>query len=276
VPSEQVERLLRFRVAHPRQHVTLFGTDWSYIVGGAGPQTLLIPAGGERIGDVGFPLVERFEGQCRCVYLAFLPLSTMRGLVDGISALLDHLAVDRVMLLGASFGGDVAQCFVRTSASRVTKLILMNTGIPDERLGRATLRAKPLVSRLPMPLVRRVVSSYLARALAVPRAERAFWHALLRELIGKLTRADMIASFEDSIDYRLNYRFEPGDLADWPGKVLILQSDDDPATRPAMRAAIRALYPGARVHVFHGAGHTPFLSQPDQFYPLVSAFLGEQ
>jgi maspardin len=59
----------------------------------------------------------------------------------------------------------------------------------------------------------------------------------------------------------------------WQGKVLILQSDDDPATEPEMRGALRNLYPQAQVHTFHQAGHTPFLSQPDVFYPLVRTFL---
>jgi pimeloyl-ACP methyl ester carboxylesterase len=275
VPANQVERLLRFRATHPRQQVTLSGIDWTYLVGGAGPTTLLIPAGGERLGDVGFPLVEHFEQGYCCVYLAFPPLSAMRALVDGVADVLDHIGVDRVMLMGASFGGDIAQCFVRAYPTRVDKLILMNTGIPDERLGRATRRARPLVSRLPMRLVRTLLNAYLGRALAVPIIERAFWRALLRELIGQLTRADIIASFDDTIDYRLNYHFAPSDLAHWSGNALILQSDNDPATSPAMRQAIRTLYPSAQMHVFHSAGHTPFLSQPDQFYPLVDAFLRE-
>jgi 3-oxoadipate enol-lactonase len=54
-----------------------------------------------------------------------------------------------------------------------------------------------------------------------------------------------------------------------------LQSDDDPATKPAMRQALRDLYPHAQIHTFQGAGHTPFLSQPGEFYPLMRAFLHE-
>jgi pimeloyl-ACP methyl ester carboxylesterase len=71
----------------------------------------------------------------------------------------------------------------------------------------------------------------------------------------------------------LQFIYQPGDLTACPGKVLILQSDDDPATKPGMRMALRNLYPQAQVHTFHQAGHTPFLSQPDEFYPLVRTFL---
>ncbi len=273
VPAEQRERLQTFRTSHPRQYTNLLGAEWSYLIGGQGAETMLILPGGERIGDVAFPLMQRFEQEYRCLYPSYPPLSDMRGHIDGLAALLDQLAIERVILFAASFGGDVGQCFVRKYPDRVSKLILMNTGIPDERLGKATKYTKPLVTMLPPGMVRALVSTLLAKALSVRPEERLFWRTLMRELVGQLTRADMVSSFDATIDYRLNYHFSPNDLAAWSGKMLILQSDDDPATRPEMRKALRQLYPQAQVHTFHQAGHTPFLSQPDKFYACVEAFL---
>jgi pimeloyl-ACP methyl ester carboxylesterase len=197
----------------------------------------------------------------------------MGALVDGLAALLERLSIEQVILFAASFGGDVGQCFVRKYPHRVSKLILLNTGIPDEQLGRATKRGKPLVTLLPLGIVRFLVQKLLVKALSVRPEEQLFWQALMHELAANLTRADIASSFDETIDYRLNYHFSPDDLTSWPGKVLILQSDDDPATKPAMRLALRNLYPQAQVHTFHQAGHTPFLSQPDEFYPLVRTFL---
>jgi pimeloyl-ACP methyl ester carboxylesterase len=267
------EHLVAFRAAHPRQRVTICGTEWSYLIGGRGAETFLILPGGERIGDVAFPLFEAFADDFHCLYPSFPPLTTIDALVEGVAALLDHRGIEQVILFGASFGGDVAQCFIRKYPSRVSKLVLMNTGVPDERIGRATRRFRPLVALPPMPLARALTRLYLNKALAVRPEERDFWHAMLRDLIAQLTRADLVASFDDTLDYRLNYHFLPADLAAWPGELLILQSDDDPATTPAVRAALRGLYPRARVHTFHAAGHTPFLSQPDEFYAEVRPFV---
>ena len=273
VPAEQQERLRAFRTTHPREHIELSGTAWSYLLGGQGTETLLILPGGERIGDIGFPLMQQFEREYRCLYPSYPPFSTMGALVDGLAALLDRLSIEQVILFAASFGGDVGQCFVRKYPDRASRLILLNTGIPDERLGRATKRTKPLVTVLPLGIVRFLVGKLLGKALSVRPEEQLFWQAMMRELVAHLTRADMVSSFDETIDYRLNYHFSPGDLTTWPGKVLILQSDDDPATKPAIRQALRDLYPQAQVHTFHQAGHTPFLSQPDEFYPRVRAFL---
>jgi len=273
VPIEQQERLQAFRTTHPRQYINFSGTEWSYLIGGQGAETMLILPGGERIGDVAFSLMQRFEQEYRCLYPSYPPFPRIGTLVDGLAALLDQLAIDRVILFAASFGGDVGQCFVRKYPDRVSKLILLNTGLPDERLGRATKYTKPLVTLLPLKIVRALVSRILTKALSVQQEERLFWQAMMRELVGQLTRADMVSSFDETIDYRLNYHFSPDDLAAWTGKILILQSDDDPATRPAMRLALQQMYPQAQVHTFHQAGHTPFLSQPDEFYPRVQAFL---
>jgi len=271
---EQQEHLHAFRTTHPREQIVLSGTTWNYLLAGQGTETLLILPGGERIGDVAFPLVQQFEHEYRCLYPSYPPYSTMDALVDGLATLLKRLSIERVILFAASFGGDVGQCFVRKYPARVSKLILLNTGVPDERLGKATQRSKPLVTLLPMGIVRFLIEKLvLGRALAVRPEERLFWQAMMHELVGQLTRADIVSSFDETIDYRLNYHFSSADLANWPGKVLILQSKDDPATKPAMRRALRNLYPQARVHIFQQAGHTPFLSQPDEFYPLVRAFL---
>ena len=275
VPAEQQERLHAFRTTHPREQIDLSGTTWSYLFGGQGSETLLILPGGERIGDIAFPLFQQFEQEYRCLYPSFPPFSTMSALVDGLEALLDRLSIEQVILFAASFGGDVGQCFVRKYPERVSKLILLNTGIPDVRLGRATRRAKPLVTVLPMSIVRFLFNGIVGKALSVRPEEQLFWQAMMHELVAHLTRADLVSTFDETIDYRLNYHFSPNDLKSWPGKVLILQSDDDPATTPEMRRALRNLYPQAQVHMFHQAGHTPFLSQPDEFYPRVRTFLDQ-
>jgi pimeloyl-ACP methyl ester carboxylesterase len=275
VPAEQVTRLRAFRAAHPRTSVDVAGATWSYLLGGQGAETFLLLPGGERIGDVGFPLMQQFERDYRCLYPSYPPLRTMGALVDGLAALLDRLSIERVILFAASFGGDVGQCFVRKYPRRVSKLILLNTGVPDVRLGKATSRGRSLAAHLPMGVARALMRQVLVRALSVRPEERLFWRAVLYELVDHLTRADIVSSFDETADYRLNYHFAPDDLATYAGDILIMQSDDDPATTPAMRTSLRDLYPRAQVQTFHQAGHTPFLSQPDVFFPHVWTFLRE-
>src|SRR5215467_2981511 len=140
---EQQERLHVFRTEHPREQIILSGTTWSYILAGQGTETILILPGGERIGDLAFPIVQQFEQEYRCLYPSYPPYPTMGELVDGLAALLKRLAIERVILFAASFGGDVGQCFVRKYPQKVSKLILLNTGLQTSRLvGQHSLRSR--------------------------------------------------------------------------------------------------------------------------------------
>lgn len=273
VPTEQRVRLQQFRATHPCEQIAISGETWSYLLGGNGFEHFLILPGGERIGDIAFSLMQQFEQEYRCLYPSYPPASTIGVLVDGLAALLDKLSVEQVIVFAASFGGDVGQCFVRKYPHRVSKLILLNTGIPDRRLGKATKRLKSLITVLPLDVVRFLMKALLAKGISTRPEEQLFCQAMLHELVANLTRADIVSSFEETIDYRLNYHFLPTDLKTWPGKMLLLQSDDDPATSPTTRLAIQQLYPQAQRGIFHLAGHTPFLSQPEAFYSLVRMFL---
>ena len=66
--------------------------------------------------------------------------------------------------------------------------------------------------------------------------------------------------------------YAPDDLAGWGGRVLILEADDDPLFPPAARDALRALYPGAEVHTFHGTGHAAAVLRPDEYAAVLLRF----
>ena len=72
-----------------------------------------------------------------------------------------------------------------------------------------------------------------------------------------------------------SFRFEPGDLASWPGRVLILESDEDIVT-PEQRAQLKQCYPEAVVYTFHGAGHTPWMSHREEYLSVIKNFLDQQ
>jgi pimeloyl-ACP methyl ester carboxylesterase len=76
------------------------------------------------------------------------------------------------------------------------------------------------------------------------------------------------------IDLIERFRFAPDDLASWPGRVLILESDEDILT-PEQRAELRRCYPRAVVHTFRGAGHTPWMSHKKEYLSVINEFLDE-
>jgi pimeloyl-ACP methyl ester carboxylesterase len=77
-----------------------------------------------------------------------------------------------------------------------------------------------------------------------------------------------------TVDY-FGRQYTPQDLSGWPGKVLLVLADDDPGTPEPVRAALSALYPEARLHLFHGTGHVTSVLERDEYQAVIDTFLDE-
>jgi pimeloyl-ACP methyl ester carboxylesterase len=75
------------------------------------------------------------------------------------------------------------------------------------------------------------------------------------------------------LDSVTSFPVAPGDFARLAGKILIIESDDDPAVRAPERAHLRAMYPSGEVRTFRGTGHVTALVQPGEFVSAVNDFL---
>jgi pimeloyl-ACP methyl ester carboxylesterase len=98
--------------------------------------------------------------------------------------------------------------------------------------------------------------------------------ALFTEIVDtRLTRGQILGLMHRVVDLGLNYRFEANDLSEWPGRVLLLVGEDDPATPPAARQALLAMYPRARVRTFSGAGHLTAIVKQEEYFAEIDGFL---
>jgi pimeloyl-ACP methyl ester carboxylesterase len=221
-------------------------------------------------------LFEALEPHFRVISPAYPPVRTMGSLMDGLAAVLDAEGVDGADLFGSSFGGFVAQCFVRRHPERVRSLVLANTGAP----GASPLPGLPLLVRLfgllPEGALRRMTAWNWRRWFVAPPEERAFWYGLIDEILAtRLSKRDLIGALEEMLDFGRNYRFEPNDLAGWPGRILVIESEHDRAFSSEARAELRALYPRASVRTFADAGHAVMVARPAEYIAAVRSFLEE-
>jgi pimeloyl-ACP methyl ester carboxylesterase len=133
VPREQVAGLKAFRLAHPYKQLTAGDMQWHYISCGRGEQTLLLLPGALSVGESTFPLITALENEYRIIAPSYTLSLTMRGLCEGISRILEAENVNEVDVCGGSYGGLVAQYFVRQYPAKVRSLILLHTFILTHR-----------------------------------------------------------------------------------------------------------------------------------------------
>jgi maspardin len=275
VPTKQLETLLQFRREHPLKHLSVQGVDWSYLVGAQGHEAIIFLPGGLGLAEAWFQMITAFDKGYRTLAVTYPPVSTMKELTDGIAAILDAEGIRKTHVVGTSMGGMLTQCFVRRYPNNVDRLILANTAAPDKANADHLEQHNRSALRYPMWLIRwasvRSLDKHLA---AIPAGERKFWKAYFKESIYiRWNRESIACDGRCTVDYARNYEFRPGELDAMEDRILIIESDDDQAIRPELGAVLHDLYPEARLHTFHNAGHIPLITRHEEYVTLIREFL---
>jgi pimeloyl-ACP methyl ester carboxylesterase len=279
VPSDQVAWLKEFRLAHPYKRVTIGDTEWEYICSGRGEQALLLLPGALSVGESTFPFIDAFEKEYRIVAPSYALSLTMAGLCDGIARILEAEGLNQAHVLGGSYGGLVAQYFVRRHPCMVRSLILSHTFLLTPTYERPLRIARKLFPALPrslfVPLLRMRLNKMLLSTLrARKHREFEFWRAYLNEAIASNRfKKVVIHQNECLLDLVQQARFISSDLQGWRGKILIIDSNDDPAIPANDRKLLRNTYPQAQVHTFQDAGHASSILKREEVLSIIRIFL---
>ncbi len=274
-PEALRQELAAFRSSHPLSRLKVEGIEWEYLLGGSGPASVVLLPGGLGVGDIYFRLFTRL-GKTAKVLSPSYPggIASMRQLAAGAMALAEHEGLGPLKLLGSSFGGWVAQVMARDYPARVRRLVLANTCGPDAGLARHYRREESAWRRMPRFLDRSVIPALMLCQLAPPREHRAFWRWVLRDIYAHPDIHERTASiFRCSADF-LGAAFDPGEVAARAGSVFILESELDTIIGRSAREALKAMYPGAYVHTFRGAGHTVSYHRPEEYDEALESCLG--
>ena len=274
LPTAARDQLLHFRSTHPVKYFTIGGTRWEYIACGRGTETLLILPGGFGIGEASFQHILALEDVYRIIALTYpSTITTMAQMVEGIVAILAAENVSQAHVLGSSYGGMVAQRLVREYPEKVGKLILSHTGGPKAERAERSKKFVRVLRWLPMGVLRALLRLVTRKALADAPAQRAFWQTYSNGTIARLCRADLISRYQLAADFDATTKFTSDDLKDWPGRILILEGDNDPIAEARARQALKALYPQAEVHTFHGTGHSAPIARVEEYVSVIEGFL---
>jgi pimeloyl-ACP methyl ester carboxylesterase len=261
--------LAEFRGGHTPKSLTHRGVEWRYYVGGSGDRVLLRLSGALGLAEFSFQQIRLFERQFRVIAPDYPPVSSLAQMTAGLFAILDEEGVDRADVSGGSFGGLLAQALVRQAPERVASLVLSHTGAPD---GKRRSVATAIVAAMPMRLLRGLLKARLGKTLD---AADTFWRRYFDRAIDQMTKADIVSRVRLQAEFGA-WTWGPDDLASWPGRVLLIEGEDDPLFPPAARARLRALYPSAQVYRFEGTGHAAAVLKPEEYAAVVTRFLLEE
>jgi pimeloyl-ACP methyl ester carboxylesterase len=187
---------------------------------------------------------------------------TMEAYADGVAAFLAARGVRRIVLVGGSMGGVVAQHFVLRHPQIVERLLLVATGAFTADPPAALAKAEAMAAHWNDAAADQVVAGFFHQP---PSAAR------LEELRHIARAASQPAAVEATRSNALSRTFER--LGEIAVPVLIVQGRYDKARTPEHGEAMVARLKQGRLAVLANSGHTPQLEEPEAFRKLAMPFL---
>jgi poly(3-hydroxyoctanoate) depolymerase len=195
----------------------------------------------------------------------------MGGLAQVVRQLLDELRLERVDVLGYSFGGALAQELARRAPDRVRRLVLCATG--------PGLGGSP-----PRPVAGLMLATparyYHPRLLALTLPHIAGGRTAREPGVLAAHAGERLQRPPDP----LGYAFQLYAIAGWSSlpwlkrlgqPALVVAGEQDPSVPLRNARMLAARIPDARLHVVHGGGHLFLLDEPENAVGTIREFLDE-
>jgi pimeloyl-ACP methyl ester carboxylesterase len=263
------------------EYVTVHGHRRAFVKVGSGPALLLLH-GLACDHTTWHPVINRLAQEFTVIAPDFLghgesdkPRAdySIGGYANGMRDLLTILNIDKVTVVGHSFGGGVAMQFAYQFPERTERLVLVSAGailLPGFH---------QLATLLNLPVMRSVTRSMLTGLAdsGVPA---------LRDLDEV---ADIMASWRDPKTRRA-LRHLVRSCIDLRGQVITMRDRayltaampmaivwgiDDQVVPVEHADIVSALAPDARVEVFQNSGHFPHKDHPERFIEFLTSFIRE-
>jgi len=244
---------------------------------GDGPDLLLLPGFGATHAAWA-PLVSELQGTFRLILVdlpgtgrnaRLRPGGGVNQMIAPLDALLDHLGLGRIAILGASMGGMTALWFARNHPERVRRLVVAGSMARVEPSEQARMDERIALLRKggAHAFARAMVGDLLAPAFvkAHPRLVRAVSHAYALELPPP-EEVERLAGILRGLDLRPH-------LGEITAPTLVLHGEADRlvAVRQAEYLADRLV--DARLLVLEGAGHHVLLEKRRESIRAIKSFL---
>lgn len=276
VSPERLGRFRRFLSSHEIRLLRTRGVEAAYYACGQGSRTLLTFCGGHSTPYTAWETIESYEGSYRVLVIDVSCFGSVAALCDGVDAILHHERVDRVVLMGASLAGIIAQIYLKHRPDRVDGAVLMNTIALKQADPKpyALLLLRALPGFALRALFRKRFRAYFKAALADPRAEEAarFGLAHLDDVMANHFSKKKAINLVRTISEFTREGYTRADLGGWSGRALIVASEDDAGFKDV--EWLTENLPAAETEILpRGLGHLPQLVHRERFERLIREFV---
>jgi 3-oxoadipate enol-lactonase len=187
---------------------------------------------------------------------------------DDLAALLIHLNLPQVLLIGISVGGMIALDYALRNPQHVRALVLCDTGAKIGTIDLWNARIEAVRKNGLVAVADSVVARWFTPDFAVlhPEAFREYHDMLVRTpAVGYAATCEALRD----ADLRVS-------VASIETQALVLCGAEDAATSPQLARELAESLPNARLEIIEQAAHLPCIEQPDVMAAKIKDFLREK
>jgi len=192
---------------------------------------------------------------------------------DDVFALLDHLGIPQIKLIGHSMGGKIAMRMAFRQALRIERLLVVDISPRPYPLHHQTT----LTGMLHFPLekltsrqqantwMQKLVDDDFQRKFLLKNlrrdqsSQRFYWQCYLAEIARQYLKIADFPIKPNNVSYPYKSCFIRGELSNY------IQQEDE--------ALMRRYFPDARLLTIKHSGHSPHMEQTDAFYEYAAEFM---
>lgn len=207
---------------------------------------------------------------------------TLEQLADDIEAFRKYLGLNKVHILGHSFGGMVAQTYAIKYPSSVEKLLLINTAPSYEFYS----DAKKFAEKIATPQQLKVIPSLFEGRIQNEEELEAWWNECFELYFYKKDEQLMYETGNrpigslDICNYTFKHFMPHYDVREQLPKlqmpVMIAAGRHDWITPVSQAEEMKRLLPNAYLEVFEKSGHMPFIEEQESFVRTIVDFVNEE
>jgi len=280
VSKDELKRFQDFLKTHTLSSIEWGGENIPYFCGGAGERTLLTFSGIHSGPEALYESILAYEDRYR---ILVVDVSTFRSLDEfnkAANRILDREGASRVTVMGQSFSGFFAQAYFRRNCDRIDGMILTNSMAPNPK--KSSSFALLLCRWMPFFIIKAIILRNLGRLaeteLEIPpemKEKIQFKAALLRQIMdSNLTKKSLVETVRMLFEFHDKDIYREGDFEHWPGKALLITSEDDPYFKDV--EIFTRYLPNAQVHTLpKGWKHLAPMVHLGEFHETIRNFMDE-
>ncbi|MFX0064145.1 MAG: alpha/beta fold hydrolase [Candidatus Hermodarchaeota archaeon] len=259
-----MDDLEKFRDQQTSKEIILNSISWKYYDTGTHVSEFAIVFlhGTTGSKEIFWLQISSLMNKYRVISFDLPPIVGVEKLAEGIHKILIRIGIKKILLLGTSFGGYLAQFFCSKYSEMIDKLVLSNTFITTHVYYQKYRKLLLIEKLIPVILIKRIMKKGLLTI--VHNQTREY---LIDQLERNLTKKILMARLKSFVTDKV--------ISKPPiEQVLIIETINDPLVPKQLQDELKKTYPQATVKTLREeANHFPYLIISNEYNQILTDFL---